>query len=1071
MGFSAIEIVEASALIRFLDFGSDGQYVREKMLGIPAERLSPHLLEVICKESLAHHASYFPATHAGNWQIRRNLVGTVSNVLTQQREKLVVLQGPSGFGKSTGMRQIGEYQIERGGLALWIPETALVTGATPESVVLGVLRHFRSGLGDSAGREAFEIAEMRQGGIAFLVDDVNRLPNPDQGLQTCFALATPRLNCCWLIPIWPGQLPDKSPEDPFQKRNSRAFVVDVSRYSPSELTQLKHHLPTALCEALDGDPFLCALAPADTGFGCGPKRSDIVSHIVEAFLARACQDAANSNPALGVAGDFAAALDELVLLTLKTDDPTPAWMSIRSQLAEPVTNRLMALLGRRRIAWLDSEKWRWAHDRLRDLIVGRWLGRQSESDRANALNNSWIRHPGLAEAWAAALAFMPAGVERVKLLERFCVEQPLVLAITLRLRFFPNDVDEREIIRRGLSNAISARTGPSEVDLAFWTCMRVLEETDDRLVLDTVPESTRSPSALMARFRNGDINAGLQLIQHFLPREFLPFVNFRDIEATIAAFSLLLDSQRNALVAAATRDSEDDASTVECLLIAAGYTGWPEWLPFVRRQWQRATMALRDELWPAVTWALARCCDGERPTELREAVLHACELMEAESQANPSEKITATKHAWFHFSHVWVRWEIGDGAAKLFAHVCAEHSNHQYYLCHFLKGIDLPDVVRQTVRAQTRHLMGEPVDPLSEYPSSDWYPVATATRAMLWHAFHNESDESIRKRVLSLWKRGATVRDLHELRQVCSSDSLFDQVLAIRLRLGDRQAAPLLIERMKVEPAEWCGYAPAVFDETGVASTFDECFERAFEGWSGIEYCIQHFSHDQLRALLQRKQHVFLKESNAWPALLRSDLPEALDFVAKAIAESGSSETVRHFFMVGGFPFPVSLRMLNSLTPILHMFSTGDLEFYLARLAIESGHVAWVREYIVPLLPSDDSLRLISVAAAKDRLTRAAAQMQQGERSIWRTDARDLTSNHGEWLFERVPDVLREWLGSSPSLHQIQVAGAILERLGTGDDLDWWNRLAVSEDGLEAHRHTRWLLQRRRWQPAGHSDG
>ena len=128
LGLNTVEFVEASALLRFLDFDADGQYVRETILGLPAQRLNSELLSAISAELLISHANHFPSTHSGDWTIKRNLTSDLVNLLIQPGRCRIALQGPSGFGKSILLRQVGKAVLNSGGFALWIPAEGLQRG-------------------------------------------------------------------------------------------------------------------------------------------------------------------------------------------------------------------------------------------------------------------------------------------------------------------------------------------------------------------------------------------------------------------------------------------------------------------------------------------------------------------------------------------------------------------------------------------------------------------------------------------------------------------------------------------------------------------------------------------------------------------------------------------------------------------------------------------------------------------------------------------------------------------------------------------------------------------------------
>lgn len=68
-----IEIMEQGSIKQFLDYDSDGQYLRKKFLQIDAERLSKPLLHKICDENLQAYENFINTTGFNNLIEREEL--------------------------------------------------------------------------------------------------------------------------------------------------------------------------------------------------------------------------------------------------------------------------------------------------------------------------------------------------------------------------------------------------------------------------------------------------------------------------------------------------------------------------------------------------------------------------------------------------------------------------------------------------------------------------------------------------------------------------------------------------------------------------------------------------------------------------------------------------------------------------------------------------------------------------------------------------------------------------------------------------------------------------------------
>ena len=143
-----ISFLEQSRLRDYLDTNPDGQWLREKFLGIEAERSSRSLLREIGHQSLRNYCAEMSfsesdeivATEAGN---------AASEVVRNHSISLHLLVGPSGTGKTVIGQDLMRRHLEAGGMAVWLPGPIAERAASLPDALEEVLRalHPRIGKG------------------------------------------------------------------------------------------------------------------------------------------------------------------------------------------------------------------------------------------------------------------------------------------------------------------------------------------------------------------------------------------------------------------------------------------------------------------------------------------------------------------------------------------------------------------------------------------------------------------------------------------------------------------------------------------------------------------------------------------------------------------------------------------------------------------------------------------------------------------------------------------------------------------------------------------------------------
>lgn len=1097
-----VEIVEASQLVAFLDHDPEGQYLRQELLGIEAGRLSESLLRQIAHHSLVQHQEKFgiPSRH-GRMEIAREAEHQLMEVLAASQEPLIGLRGASGAGKSTLVRQVGVKINSEGGICLWAPAEDLTPNVSPSALLLSILRRFQPSLNEKAGDDAINIAAATPGGIVLLADDVNRLRAPHEALETARVCVRteaqgraggelPRIR--FVTPLWPGQFASQAAAE-----KSGWEIVDLSFYTAQERRLLagahasvwgEDLLP--LLESLNGDPFLCGLALAGHAGPIAERvidRGGLVKTIVEEVLGLAAQAAARSDRIAAAPEEFVSVLDQLIELMLRTEQPDPMWNEVRIVLGDRAAELLLVLGKTNWLGWveqhIEGSRWRWKHDRLRDALVGRRLANRIAprlaQDEQTEEDETLLRIPGAAEAWAWALAFASPD-QRVPLIRALAECQPLALAEALTVVGFLGRDEARHALVDGLRRALQGFDPRVErfVLPPQWPVLRRLSLTDSLVVLEITEHMERNWHVCLARFRNGDTEAGLQLLKRdSLFGRFLPATRFPTLERAVEAFSRVVSSNRSEVARELSRtvSNADDAVAV---LILSGYLAWGELARTAWDVWSALDEADQQATLVFIVWALSRCADGTMQGELKAALLRARKFSDEERVEGNVHHGSERHWNFVEPLRLALRWDMTAASAGTWARVASEQEDMRETFLPLLREIDQAATAEAYVRLTSkfggfwddqleaqRH-PGDGEDNLREH-----VPVTPAARERLWQIIEGDESEEIRKVAFWLWKRFPVPDDVKRLRRIDEDDPLFGEAFQVRLRLRDRTAAPLLIKLMNAEPGAWCSYSYALYYEAGVADALFNNLEAALASdpvqKQYVERLPQYLPPDGVKRLVREKHDLLLSTPHMWNPLWRSDVPEAMEFLQQAIPQA-DSEKLRYMFLFSGNSYPVTERRLRTMLPLLRYFSSRDRDEF-TYIVLNSGLTSWAEAHGISRVVrthKGDLNMWLNEDDALATLNEAAQSVPQGVRQIEHTDNFHEIRRQGKKVSFDTKAVLRRWLGRPPDTNQLTVAAMVLSSIGVADDTEWWRELEPEKNGAayEAWSNTLYVLRRRRWQ-------
>lgn len=1097
-----IELLESSCIGSYLDTEGRGHYLREKYLGIRGQLLSLELLRQIAQKSVQQlRRTVAVRQRDPSHEVRRPVTGSIVTALRETGGRLLALSGGSGLGKTTVLAQAGDALNAGEACALWIPAHLIEPGLSLDALLLRALQHTRPDLHQSSGREALRIASELQGGLVLLIDDVNRQSAPWLVVNALSALvdpstigllddqtdALPLIRC--VVPLWPGNT-SRYAGDPRMQLPGWT-VTDIDVYSPKEQAELAQAIdpssPTLLSQfrLVGGDPFLSALLANAAGIMSEHDSRAVLSAAFRKWLNEVAVEAAT---AAATPGQVHSALDSLVDYMLRAEVSDPAWADVWSTLEQRDAELLHAVARGHALAAIEehdgTEVWRWRHVRLRDVVVGKRLA----SHLVTALSSGqipedirrWLQTPGLAEAWALALVFVPDAVLDAHTAEIVTMLSPLSRAEALRLNAFPPESQGRDLITMSLRETLERSDGGSQqayVADEVWYVVSKLNETHNSGVLDALDGCPEGPRELAARIKNGDVRAGLLWLREWQARDGFPPSCGNDLFDS--AFSALAQEGSGVeITVRAFLEQSTGGDESRAAILLSGYLGLPGLAGPILSALANVDGEERRSLLLAVVWALSRCVD-ENSAELLETALREW----AATIRNPHFVTEEVEEVWRSLNH----WEFTSSAKRVWAKVSVRPSVADAHLTFILRRLDEPDAVEAMVRWAVQHRSctwagySQPLDALAPYDVEHYhFPESRPSRDRLWTMVEKDDDEQVRKFAFEFWVRKASAEDLPRLRSLLPEDVLYDAALRNRLRLRDRFAAPELIGRMRTSPGEWMAYAPAVYQAPGVEGALIEGFASLAEHCTSENAnLLQHLPAHAVRQIVTRYRDLLISRPPTWLPLWRSDEPTAQALVREAIRqtdmEAGPVDSVASWrdlapgeiqtFFSGAhtYPYAVTSSMLEAVRPVLERFPTNQL-CRLAELAILSGFEGWARRHLQERVSDQFRKRVWPTQEEILSILNEAAEVVP-ESPIAPHNVlgfANLLSTTGTRL--GVIDIIRRWLHEAKDPNRLVVAAVVVDAMGTGADLDWWTRERPEDVRLrDVWSAVQFTLLRRQW--------
>jgi hypothetical protein len=1049
-----------SGLTHFLDNTSQGQWLRHSYLGVEQELLSEELLGALSERSL---------TESGPRDLRNaRVVRALDRVLVSALNRNIsFVVGESGFGKSVACHQRLLDHVAQGGYALIVRHQTVSDELTIEHAIAATLRQLHPSLAVASPAALSFCSPERP--LLLLIEDLNKSGQSQVLIERLAAWCQAGANSNKeqkplayriLCPLWPQVLAlldeqtRKAVEasivtaDRFTDDEARDAVLALARAGNSAFSPLKAE---EIARALGNDPLLISLH--DTAKP--PEPHKVIGQYIEGTISRAAKSDGSSAPA-----DYRQALKTLAteMLLRKQEELTwtevSTWPSLegeRRKLLGQLAHRgdLLAFTGSS-----DAQRLSFRHDRVREWLLADVI---CDLDHQDRLNEDVLGDPYFAEVFGAALVF---GHAKPDFLDRVARLNPLALFYALKY-WGPVTGATRDstlqAIRKWLS--LPDTRGRANTHLR-WEALAALAETDSNDIPALVLEfPDRVDSGRLARLRNGDLCGGIELCAYLEPGVTAPW---RDAQIEHAKLRYRGNLTR-AVDSFLRRDALSDGEKTGALRLA-GHIADPALAEALEHCWQRdegRVNRLADYL-----WSLAQCCTNDPVRFLGPSCDVWASLPDAatsEGSLSPRDYLAGDQLRW-----AFSRWP--PVAALDFFIQRASDSALRWPITAMMHGIDHPKAVVFVARelaATGRQLEGtDSFSPFGLSAPDEWRraqekgrPMSQVSREALQQLWMSTpEDKHLRREAFRLWSGTQHPTDIGLLQNLVDTGPIADLILAQRLRLGDKQAIPALIEKLSGRGLhsywwQWCRYIWS----PDLTEALEKYLERrraektwtwglsAESDWIVSEMLMRLPNRESERLLLRHWDHLHFSPQFVQAALYATTqlLEEAAASAIKECPEPAHLlvHVTSHFgIRVQGRAGITRREQVRALSPYMSLMSPLNIK-QLWDLCRDRGWLDLSRDVVGAHLkpPFTETPRSSAVVAAE--FDKMIAERRVHWISLWidRTIAAGVT-------WDEILSALKSWFAERKSFDALQIVAAALVYRGSRRDL---NTLRIY-DGMPA---------------------
>jgi len=798
-----VDIWGLHRLSDFLDNNPDGQYIRKEHFGIEAERLSEPLFEELSRKSIEEYQSEFHIRQEN--KVERPETSTILNEVRSPEfgSYFLPIIGNSGFGKTVICHQAMQKWCDEGGQSLRLSPEDIQDSRTLSQALYSALNRLHPSLNNSAGREAIKIAQKKEC-LLLVVDDLSRASNPrslssrilnwvgeiedeDESVST-------GINVTILCPIWP-RIWNRVELD--IDRSMFANIIELEGFSSDLSVQLiqsyaeKYDLEIEEREAaniaqkLRHDPHLIGLLRKlfDTESNL-EDLPDTSREVLQEYVEFSYGEASRASDGGLIEPDFRLAVKKLSVDLLETREWEPTWEKLREwdkesdnldEIRQLTTQAQLLILLEKRTE--NSLSFR--HDRLRDYILSTCIFDLIQEDEELP---EYVSDPYYYSIIGEGIAYQRPSSS---ILPNLCDQNPLALLEAIR-ELNCETPDYEETLASEFLDWLDDQGGYRELLTSLrGESLNILQETNSNQVLAISESFPDHPLVLLARFRNGDLRAGIK----YCREELSPNTNnpqrdsvFEDAEQRwgddyVDRLSKILSSG----------DIEHIMRAIEL----AGYLGRSELVPALQEVWEEYQGD--ERILPAFLWAAFQCGIPEDEKFVSQ-VIDRWDSLPSGNSIDDSTIEVGTGDIFMRVKFSLSR-NISEAQVRYILEKAEDFSSIEHHLIHLLRKVPDPDTLEFVIRKRAENMREtDGVSIWARQLLDPWKPRTirgkrppSDVRERMKDTWPDETEvNEVRTSAFAIWAQSAQEEDLEQLRSASEDELLSYTADYHRLRLGDK---------------------------------------------------------------------------------------------------------------------------------------------------------------------------------------------------------------------------------------------------------------------------------------------
>jgi hypothetical protein len=1041
-----IDVWSRSRLADYLDNEPRGQWLRRQFFGIDQVLLSHELLNELSKKSLDIHC---PPDQADAWVDR----ALDLKIRDSKEAQILFVVARSGEGKTVACYKRLNANVEVGGYALILTDDIVSSSSSIDQAVENALLKLCPSLMHGCGAAALTLSNAKEQ-LIITVEDINRSGRGNILLEKIARWGNwgeaQAINSWQLLcPVWPQVI--SSLEDDIRKKINKSCLMGLA-FSPAEGTkavkrrrELSGHPVTELeaaqvSIALGHDPLLIALHdPIDT-----PNLIETISKFVENCLQRLTITKGEFS-----AAEYHKSLVRVAEAMLLQRNMEPSWIEliewpqIKDQI--PALRHILHKGEVVRLTGLSAdEKLKFRHDRVRE-----WLLAQAAFGlvRNNAIPKEIIAEPYFAEIFGLSLTNQNISVNEISM-----IAANNTLALFCAVKYFQKDITSSQSaiileLEGWLNNPQSHTT---QYNYLRAEALRALSEIDCSVIpslISKFKEKSSNWNALRARYRNGDLLGGFGLCFEIEPGMNVGGYDYFH-EHVKKKFG---DKLINQLASTLNSDQLDKPVLVGALRLA-GHLGDPILANAIRACWQNND--IRKNHLEEFLWAGAQCVDDE-PATLLGPICDEWASLPSENEEkgylSPRDDLAADQIRWAF------QKRLPNKAVQYFISR-ANQSDLKWPITYMLHGVNDPDAVEfiaKELAVISEKLEGTNNSSHFDISAADEWKrqleinnrtMSEPSRIRLQNIWGNESNKKhLREQAFRLWASAYHPSHLEILRSLPNTIVLAEKILWARLRLGDLDVIPELIEKISGDEAGYWWQLGRYIWSSDLTIALDKALEHRREIIKSENHLEDNAYHldwilrdlimrlpiKEAESLLNKHWEQLYNYGDYVVAALRVSTPSLLEKIDTAIKSTAEpKKLLKHFSMQFGlkrqdFPKLTHSGQIEALIPYLDLLDNRDI-YYLWEECNERGWFALRHTYLDSRFPS--SMRgweYLDPLRAMESLDKFLEERRQWQVTFWI----DQFLKTGVSL-DHLMSIIKTWLNGKSDIKSLELACTAVLHVG-----------------------------------------